>query len=346
MNTTAIKPKLCFLTLSAPLLLFLLNMSSSVFAYDLKSHTWSSDPTMKVATISFPSASVWREDLETGVGRWNGMVGMWCEFDLTFSNYGSFSNGDGDNNVAFVSAADIDNNWGLCWSTYSGSTRNESDITFNADISWYTGPQDERIRNTDKPAFLKVVVHEFGHCVGLNHYCSELAQMAQGYTGHIWYGGSNTYRHHPSPDDCQGARLLYPYPSNSETDATLMNFEMNGSCGSQLWRNNSTNTVVTKGNSINVEYTVCNVGNVGINFDLGVYLSTNDYISSGDTYIGGFSYYLPDHYAWERDKTFTIPISVPNGTYYMGALVDINNNLSENRESNNRLVFPGTWTVQ
>ena len=345
MNESEIRfPRPCLGVSSLTLLAILFSVQTA-HAYDLKSHTWSSDPTMKVATISFPSGSVWRDDLENGVGRWNGMWGMWLEFNLSYSNYSSFSNGDGDNNLAFVSSADIGGAWGLTWSRYSGSTRTESDITFNAEISWYTGAQDERVRNTDKPAFRKVVVHEFGHCVGLNHYCSELAQMAQGSTGHVWYGGCEKYRHHPTADDCEGARALYPYPANSEEDATLMNFEMSGSCGSQIWRRNTANTVIDTGGTIDVEYTVCNVGNVGISFDLGIYLSTNDYISKYDTYIDGFSYYLSDHTDWERDKTFTVPGTVSSGTYYVGALVDIDNDLSEARECNNRLVFPGTWTV-
>ena len=98
-------------------------------AYDLKSHTWPSDPTMRVATISFPSGSVWRDDLERGVGRWSGLWGMWLEFDLNYSNYSSFNSpcdgtsGDEENNVVFVSSADVDGGWGLHCSDRDGSER-------------------------------------------------------------------------------------------------------------------------------------------------------------------------------------------------------------------------------
>lgn len=326
-------------------------LSGSAQAYDLKSHTWPTDPTMRVATVSFPSGSIWREDLERGVGRWNGLSGMWLEFDLSFSNFNSFNapcdgtSGDGENNVAFVDAADVDGGWGLHCSDSDGSERLESDIMFNADISWRTGVQDERVRFTDMPTFLKVVVHEFGHSVGLNHFDTEPAVMSQGYDGHLWWGGSETYRHHPMADDIAGARALYSH-SNAETDVTAMNFEMSGATSTAIWRSDSANTNVNAGGTVNVEYSVANVGTAGANFALGVYLSTNDYISTGDTYLGGFSYYLPAHYVWERDKTFSIPINVAPGTYYVGVVVDTGSTLSENRESNNRLVFPGTWTVQ
>lgn len=328
------------------IILLVFGLSQFIKGYSAKSYNWSGDPDLRIATISFPSDSVWRSDLENGIGRWNGMWGMWLEFDYSFSSYSSFTHSDGDNNVAFVSAADVDGNWGVTWSRHSGGDTLETDIGFNSEISWNTGAQDERERDTSQPAFRKVAVHELGHALGLKHYCSELAQMAQGYAGHVWYGGSAKYRHHPTPDDCQGARYQYPYPSNSEYDATITNFEMQGSCGSHVWRSNSIVTTVSGGDPVNVEYTVCNVGNVYINFNLGIYLSTNDYISTYDTYIGGFGYGLPAHYAWERDKTFTIPTSVSPGTYYIGAVVDTNNTLNECRESNNRLVFPGKWEVE
>jgi len=330
--------------LSTLLVLFLLPMKPS-HAFNPKAYTWDGDPTMRVASISFPEDTVWRSDLENGIGRWNGMWGMWLEFDYSFVGDTTYSNGDGQNSVGFVSAEDIDGVWGLTWTRYSGSEILETDVTFNADIGWNTGAQDERVVDTSAPAFRKVVVHEFGHALGLGHYCSELAQMAQGYTGHIYHGGSAVYRHHPTPDDAEGARAQYPFPANSERDAALTNHEMSGACGSQIWRNNSDVTTVSPGDTTDVEYTVENLGNVGINFSAGIYLSTNEYISKYDTYLRGFGYYLPAHFAWERDKTVTIPASVAPGMYYIGVVVDGDNELAEARESNNRLVFPGRWRV-
>ena len=166
---------------------------------------------------------------------------------------------------------------------------------FNADIAWYTGVQDERVRNTDKPTFLKVVVHEFGHSVGLNHFDTGLAVMSQGYDGHLWWGGSETYRHHPMADDIAGSRALYSH-SNSETDVTAMNFEMSGATSTVLWRSNNMNTLVNAGSMVNVEYTVANIGNVGSDFSLGIYL-----------FIKRTTLFLPETPIWAGFLTIFLP---------------------------------------
>jgi hypothetical protein len=334
-----------FATFGLLIFLFVFSSSNNANGYNAKSYNWSNDPSLRIAILSFPSGSVWRFDLENGIGRWNGMWGMWLEYDYSFSSYSSFSTGDGDNNVAFLSSGDVDGAWGVTWTRHSGGDILETDIGFNADIGWNTGAQDERERDESQPAFRKVIVHELGHALGLKHYCSELAQMAQGYAGHVWHGGSEKYRHHPSPDDCEGARYQYPYTANTEVDISLMNFEMDGSCDSHVWRDNSLVTTVAAGDMVDIEYTVCNLGNVGSSFSVGIYLSTNDYISKYDTYLGGVAYYITDHYASEEDRTYRIPCSVPAGTCYIGAVVDPENRLSEVRESNNHLVFPGKWQV-
>lgn len=339
--------KLLAVFISAGILFFLqvLIIPNNAAGYDAFSFNWSGDPSLRIANVSFPSGSVWRDDLENGIKRWNGIYGMWLEYDYSYTNATTYSNGDGNNSVGFVQSGDIDGAWGSTWISYSGRDIEEIDVSFNADIGWNTGAQDERERDIFRPAFRKVVVHEFGHGLGLDHDCSELAQMAQGYAGHVWYGGSQTYRHHPSPDDCEGARYQYPYSSHTEVDISLMNFEMNGSCNSQVWRDNSLVTPVAAGDMVDIEYTVCNLGNAGSSFSVGIYLSTNDIITKNDIYLGGVAYYLTDQYALEQDRAYYIPCTVPEGIYYIGAVVDPENKLAEMRESNNRLVFPGQWLI-
>ncbi|UCF05879.1 MAG: matrixin family metalloprotease [bacterium] len=324
-------------------LLLLIAPIASLEAYNLwGDDTWDSDPTLRIYTVSFAAGTVWRSDLINGIDRWNDVWGMWLEFDTEFRNDATWRTGDGINGVGFSASADIGGAWGVTYKISDGDEIEEMDVRFNADLAWETGAQDERVREV--PAFRKVVVHELGHALGLDHECSELAVMAQGTAGHVWYGGNAPTRHHPMADDVEGSRELYPW-SGTYRDVALSNFEMLGTCSSQLWRNNTSLTTVEAGSTVDLEYLVSNPGNVGINFILGIYLSTNDNISKWDTYLTGQSWWMTYEYNSETDITVTIPCDVPPGIYHMGVVADPDYELAEVREGNNRLVFPGRWRV-
>ncbi len=67
-----------------------------------------------------------------------------------------------------------------------------------------------------------------------------------------------------------------------------------------------------------------------------LYLSTNDFISSSDTPLGSAISFtsIPAGATQSRSRTFTVP-QVPSGTYWVGALVDVDNSVVEDNENNN-----------
>jgi subtilase family serine protease len=92
-------------------------------------------------------------------------------------------------------------------------------------------------------------------------------------------------------------------------------------------------------------FTVGNRGNQNSpNNACGVYMSTNDFISTSDTRIAGCSW-GPGAYALvEMDSiSVQVPWSTPTGTTrWFGLHLDDGNAVSESLESNNKVAAPGS----
>jgi len=93
---------------------------------------------------------------------------------------------------------------------------------------------------------------------------------------------------------------------------------------------------VSSGQTITIPITVKNQGSAtsGL-FYVGVYLSTDEIITTGDTYLG--QEYISSLAAGAEityTTTITIPVNV-TGTYYFGAIADTKSKINESDESNN-----------
>jgi hypothetical protein len=82
-------------------------------------------------------------------------------------------------------------------------------------------------------------------------------------------------------------------------------------------------------------------------FTYGIYLSTNNVISTGDTlaYSYTFSNGMVSGSSSNASISVTIPSSLSAGTYYWGLIVDINNTVSESSETNNARASSSTISV-
>jgi subtilase family serine protease len=95
------------------------------------------------------------------------------------------------------------------------------------------------------------------------------------------------------------------------------------------------------GQQITVSHTGRNQGQGSAGyFRVGIYLSTDDTVTTGDIYLGQatISYGLGAGSQQSISTRVTVPSSLAAGTYYIGVVADRNNNVAEANETNNALV--------
>ncbi len=103
----------------------------------------------------------------------------------------------------------------------------------------------------------------------------------------------------------------------------------------------ASNTTVTAGGTTALSYYVVNWGaNASPSSTTGVYLSSDTTITTADTLLTtssltGLTAYGGSKWYQYGDVTVTLPSSLASGTYYLGAIADYNNAVSEANELNN-----------
>jgi len=301
---------------------------------------WFGDAQTSIGSISFPAGSVFRNDLERAIGRWNSIRGMSFEFDPIVTSPANFGSGNGRNELVFATNARVDGALAVtrsirhCFFGLVGMIA-EADIEFNVSSNWETGFHDPTLVEGN-PSFRFTAVHELGHFLGLDHEDNRMAVMMT--TASAFWGEGGDVSHHPFPDDATGSRTLYSF-SNDEADLAISNFRFVGSNATSLIVGGM--QAVPRGGTFVTGFAFGNVGNTNIDtFNAVIVLSSNQIISSFDRVIAnltGFS--TPGFYG---DFTFTVgmPSNMPLGDFFVGAILDPQNAIAEERESNNRVVFP------
>ena len=133
------------------------------------------------------------------------------------------------------------------------------------------------------------------------------------------------------------APSLITVRSESSVDLTISELSMS-------------DTKITAANSFTVSSTVTNVGtnNVAAGHVVGIYLSTDDVIDSSDIPLGSWatSIALFGGDSESRDISITAPSDLAPGDYYVGAIADVNNAVSESNEANNATRINTTTNVE
>lgn len=295
----------------------------------------SSRATMAISNASFPVGSIGDQLLQDAMAYWNGANSKF-RYLVTRDTNGTY----GTNSVNEVVFGKLDG-WGgqlavaklrwKCSKPLFGSLQyglTEVDVIFDDAESWVWSAWFAGGGNT---MFEAVAVHELGHALGLLHENRWMATMNAEHPHGGWLGH---YREvEPLPDDRAGIRALYGKDGTVNTDIAASQFESKGS-GTSGPVNSP--TIARPGETVEVDFTFGNLGTTRQSFDIGFYLSTDDFIGPTDMWLAtNYSAWADPGFLGTYTRTVTIPYGTPPGKYYLGYIIDPDNAVAESKEYNN-----------
>lgn len=202
-----------------------------------------------------------------------------------------------------------------------------------------------------------VIRHEVGHMIGF--VPEDSAQVAVMTPEYSYGAGRDPWLH---GDDRNGLRWYYSAGSQPaggwETDIQLSGWRLDyepitpgapGARGLVPVEDPFPIDVVAGNGSVGVEYVLENLGTVDAGTRrLGIYLSRDQAITQDDYRVDSIFVALPPPAIggisvkpWKRDThAFFVPCEADTGYFYVGAILDYDNQLPESRESNNTWIFP------
>lgn len=238
----------------------------------------------------------------------------------------------------------------------------EVDVVLDSDRTWTSSTAksaNTAYTGTSLPID-SVITHEVGHFLGLMHVNWEYNVMGDSWRHHHTNGSQADI--YFGEDASTGARALYGNQSSTFNDVAVAHWRRTGANGEysshdRVRIRNSANTAtltgitiagepgfrVTRGTTVRPEFTLENNGKTTqTNITFGIYISTNDFISTSDRRIGGgtFGSLSPDDVA-----TTTIPVAIPSdltvgANYWLGIIIDEDNSIAEVNGSNNMTYIP------
>ena len=323
---------------------------------------WDNETTqIRFSSVSFPVGS-YRDGLDTAIDRWNENP---SDFDFTNSFGDTSIDFSNDQSEAWFTS-DNDYDPAMAVVRYKGITFCSNPRIVEADILFYSNEDytssmsttslleyDTNDNGISARPFQTTAVHELGHALGLEHENDEYNVMGQDWT-HVHVNGS-TARAYAGEDACDGAIDLYG--SIDVEDLSVAHWKWDGRSGeysvhshTELFSSSGIAPLDSDpygewleyhahpGQTIQVELTYENNGQSDHDIDVGIYLSGNDLITTADPRLGGFGITLSRGNVSTLKTAVTIPADKPLGDYWIGAVVDEDDIVTEVTESNN-----ATW---
>ena len=328
---------------------------------------WSGNSiTLRSESASFPPGA-WRSALNTAIIRANQNPGDF-RFAIVHDDTAVAMN-NGQNEVWFDNdPAILDGNPAITYNWYDcidywifGKTVRlvESDIIFDSGVNYETSMSKSGLTpygGTGRP-FQTTALHELGHAMGLAHTNDTYNIMGQDWD-HIHANG-DVARAYLGEDAGNGVVHLYGYHSNAGEDLAVTHWRYTGSSGeysthgrtrllsasgvelASVMVGGEPVYLVNPGQTVQLELTYENNGRSTQSTDVGFYLSSNSFISTADTLLGTNVYTLARNVVWTTTQTLSIPVGVTRGAdYWLGAVLDRYNTLSEVAEVNNASYVP------
>lgn len=315
-------------------------------------------PMLRPAFQSFPDGSAWKNAIQEAVDRWYQTPGnMWYNAAYGDTTVGI---GNGENEIWFTTP-----NSGALGGAYAKSIINfscdplrvameEVDVLFNnghpytpshykSDLWPYGGGF--------RP-FQGTAIQQLGYGLGLLPEGNEYNSMGVDFT-HI-HANDFTATSYVGEDAAYGTAQIYGLYPDSYEDLSVAHWKYAGygssdgfsahdrtriydSVGnlSYYYDAGEPRYIVYRGQQVQAEFTYENNGTNAQNTVIDFRLSSNQYISSSDTWIGAYYLTLNRGSANTYTHTVTIPNNISPGKYSLGVLIDRDNTLGEMREDNN-----------
>jgi hypothetical protein len=302
---------------------------------------------MRASSVSFPSGNSYRTALGTVTNHiaynpsqtW--IIQYYDDTSIGFDN--------GQNEIWFSADSSYNPAVTFTWKNWWTGKIDEADVVFYNGEDYTTSMNKTSLwawGGFYRP-FQTTLMHEYGHVMGLGHENDEYNIMGQDWT-HIHLNGS-TATSYLGEDASDGLVDQYGlYSGGSFEDVSVSMFEYSGSSGeysthnlcdvfttagaivSSTSFNGQRRYNVNKGSTYMFEFSYENNGETTQGFRAGYYLSSNNYISTSDRYLGSTNFTLGRDNVYTYQRSITIPSDLTSGsTYYLGVIVDDNNALTE-----------------
>ena len=312
---------------------------------------WASNSvTLRGGSVSFPSGSSWTNALQSVVSSWSSTPSN-MNYGLTLGDT-SVALGNGENETWWTNSLGAP---AICYTWWNGSCQLvEADVLFLNTVSYSTSTTKTDLSPYGggfRP-FQTTAMHELGHAQGLGHTADTYSIMGQDWD-HIHANGSVATAY-PGEDAVAGSVGVYGLTGGGFEDLAVAHWRYTGNSGAYSAHdrtrmyNNSGGLLTNLGGAeplyqvkpsqqVQLEMSYENLGKSNQTVKVGYYLSTNDFISTGDTFLGWQSYTLGRNTVYTvNSMLLTIPSWVtPNATYWVGAYIDYDGTLSETTSSNN-----------